>query len=184
MDVFQKAGEVVAATEKEVAKGIAFVSHLYDEVGSKLAIFAKDEPQLASAVTDLVEKGEVFLATSVPAITDKGLDLPQVAALTSANGARRFGIDRHGAIEPGTYADLAIVDLHASQVIREESLFQRHRISPYLGMKLRGVVRKTLRRGEVIYSDGAITASTPGSLITPQRNRNATSGTHAQQLPA
>jgi allantoinase len=121
---------------------------------------------------------------TLPALIDKGLDLPQLAALTSANGARRFGIDRRGAIEPGHYADLAIVDLNASQVVREESLFQRHRITPYLGMKLRGVVGKTIRRGEVIYSDGAITALTPGSLITPQRNRNATSGTHAQQLPA
>jgi hypothetical protein len=84
MDVFQKAGEAVASVEKEVAKGVAFVSHLYDEVGSKLAIFAKDEPQLASAVTDLVEKGEVFLATSVPAITDKGLDLPADSAAFAA----------------------------------------------------------------------------------------------------
>jgi hypothetical protein len=84
MDVFQKAGEAVASAEKEVAKGVAFVSHLYDEVGSKLAIFAKDEPQLASAVTDLVEKGEVFLATSVPAITDKGLDLPADSAAFAA----------------------------------------------------------------------------------------------------
>jgi allantoinase len=116
---------------------------------------------------------------TLPALIDRGLALPRLAALTSANGAHRFGIDRRGAIEPGSYADLAIVDLTASQVVREEALFHRHRISPYLGMKLRGVVRKTIRRGEVIYSDGAITALTPGSLITPQRNRNATSGTHA-----
>jgi allantoinase len=116
---------------------------------------------------------------TLPALIDRGLDLPRLAALTSGNGARRFGIDQRGAIEAGYYADLAIVDLNASQVVREESLFQRHPISPYLGMKLRGVVRKTIRRGEVIYSDGAITALTAGSLITPQRNRNATSGTHA-----
>jgi allantoinase len=116
---------------------------------------------------------------TLPALIDRGLDLPRLVALTSGNGARRFGIERRGAIEPGYYADLAIVDLNASQVVREEALFQRHRISPYLGMKLRGVVRKTLRRGEVIYSEGAITALTPGSLIIPQRNRNETSGTHA-----
>jgi len=116
---------------------------------------------------------------TLPALIDKGLDIPQLAALTSANAARRFGIERRGAIEPGAYADLALVDLKASQVVREESLFQRHRTTPYLGMKLRGVVGKTIRRGEVIYSDGTITAVTSGKLVKPARNRNATSGTHA-----
>jgi allantoinase len=115
---------------------------------------------------------------TLPALIDKGLDPTQLTALTSSNAARRFGIDRRGAIESGAFADLALVDLSASQVVREESLFQRHRITPYLGMKLRGVVGKTMRRGEVIYSDGTITARTPGALIKP-RNKNATSGTHA-----
>jgi allantoinase len=115
---------------------------------------------------------------------DKGLELTHLAALTSSNGARRFGVDRRGAIEAGSYADLALVDLNATQFVRLESLFQRHRITPYLGMELRGVVGKTIRRGEVIYSEGTITARTPGSLVRPKRvrpkrNRNATSGTHA-----
>jgi allantoinase len=116
---------------------------------------------------------------TLPALIDKGLDPIRLAALTSSNGARRFGIDRRGAIEQGAFADLTLIDLNASQTVREESLFQRHRITPYLGMKLRGVVRKTIRRGEVIYSDGTITAQTPGVLIKPTRNENATSGTHA-----
>jgi len=116
---------------------------------------------------------------TLPALIDKGLSLPCLAALTSSNGARRFDIDRRGVIEPGAYADLVLVDLNASQVIREESLFQRHRTTPYLGMKLRGVIRKTIRRGETIYSDGTITARTHGVLIQPRRNENATSGTHA-----
>jgi allantoinase len=118
---------------------------------------------------------------TLSALIDRGLDPMLLAALTSANGARRFAIDRRGAIEPGAYADLALIDLNASQVVCEESLFQRHRISPYLGMRLRGVIRKTMRRGEVIYSDGSITALTPGALVRPnnhsrERNGNAASG--------
>jgi allantoinase len=115
---------------------------------------------------------------------DKGLELTHLAALTSSNGAQRFGIDRRGSVETGAYADLALLDLNATQVVRREALFQRHPITPYLGMELRGVVRKTIRRGEVIYSEGTITALTPGSLVRPKRvrpkrNGNATSGTHA-----
>jgi len=116
---------------------------------------------------------------TLPALIESGLGLPLLASLTSGNAARRFGIDRRGAIERGAYADLTLVDLAGAQVVRPVSLFQKHRITPYLGMKLRGVVRKTVRRGEVIYSDGTITASTRGVLVRPARNKNATSGTHA-----
>jgi allantoinase len=112
---------------------------------------------------------------TLPALIDTGLDIHRIAALTSGNAARRFRIDRRGAIEAGAYADLALIDLDAAQVVGKEPLFQRHPITPYLGMKLRGIVRKTIRRGEVIYSDGTITASTSGTLVRP----NATSGTHA-----
>jgi allantoinase len=117
---------------------------------------------------------------TLPALIDQGLDLQRLTALTSSHAARRFGIRGRGAIEPGAYADLVLVDLLATQTVSEEALFQRHPISPYLGMNLKGVVRKTIRRGEVIYSDGAITALTPGQMIKPKRNENATSGTHAQ----
>jgi allantoinase len=112
---------------------------------------------------------------TLPALIEKGLDPIRIAALTAGNGAQRFGIDRRGAIAAGAYADLAMVDLNASQAVSGDALFQRHRITPYLGMKLRGVVRKTIRHGEVIYSDGTITASTSGTLVRP----NATSRTHA-----
>ena len=117
---------------------------------------------------------------TLPVLIDKGIDrdLPLLAKLTSSNGARRFGIKRRGLIQPGACADLTLVDLKASQAVNSESLFQRHRYTPYLGMNLRGVVRKTVRRGQVIYSDGTITAQTAGVLVKPTRTENATSGTH------
>jgi len=111
----------------------------------------------------------------------RGLEISQIALMTSTNGARRFNLAHRGAIEAGNYADLVLVDLSAAQLVREDALFQRHRLTPYLGRSLRGVVRKTIRRGEVIYSDGTITAQTHGELVKPElkRNVNATSGTHA-----
>jgi allantoinase len=113
----------------------------------------------------------------------RGLDLGMIARMISTNGARRFNLLDRGAIETGGYADLALIDLGAPQVVREETLFQRHRMTPYLGRSLRGIVRKTIRRGEVIYSDGTITALTRGMLVRPDSKRNvhATSGTHAKQ---
>jgi allantoinase len=104
---------------------------------------------------------------TLPALIHLGLSPEQIAALTAGNGARRFNLKDRGAVRRGAYADLALVDTAARQVIREETLFQRHRITPYLGLGLRGVVRQTIRRGEVIYSGGTITAQTFGNLVRP-----------------
>jgi allantoinase len=106
---------------------------------------------------------------TLPALIDMGLDAAHIAALTSTNGARRFGIEGRGSIEPGQYADLAIVNPDASQTVHAGGLLQRHPVTPYMGMKLRGVVQKTVRRGEVIYSNGTIVARRHGEFVRPVR---------------
>ncbi len=106
---------------------------------------------------------------TVPALMDLQPDPVRLLQLTSSNAAARFGIARRGAIEPGAYADLMLLDPHSPQTVKPESLFQRHKDTPYLGTTLRGVVRQTIRRGEVIYSEGTLTAQTPGKLVKPAR---------------
>jgi len=101
------------------------------------------------------------------ALIEKGLDLSAIASLTAANGAHRFNIANKGTIEVGKHADLALVDCAATQTVREEALFQRHRVTPYMDLELRGVTRCTIRRGEVIYADDAIPAITPGAFVRP-----------------
>jgi allantoinase len=99
-----------------------------------------------------------------------GLDAAAIARLTSATPAKRFDIARKGAIEIGFDADLALVDFGAGQTVAEDTMLLRHRISPYLGMTLPGVVRQTLRRGEVIFRDGAVMANSKGVPIGPHRS--------------
>jgi allantoinase len=107
---------------------------------------------------------------TLPALIDKGLEPQRIASLTAANGAKRFNIADRGVIATNAFADLALIDLNATQTVEEKTLLHRHRITPYLGRNLRGVVRKTLRRGEVIYSEGTIAASTRGQLVKPKRD--------------
>ena len=99
---------------------------------------------------------------------DKGLSPEETAKLTATHGAARFGIRDKGAIKTGKDADLSIVNLHASQHVREDALYQRHRATPYMGMRLRSKVTHTIRRGEIIYSNGAITAEAGGELVRPE----------------
>lgn len=125
-------------------------------------------PGIQSTLPVLVDRG----------YHERGLTLERIAAATSWNGARRFQIEAKGAIEPGYDADLVLMDIDALKKIGDDNL-HRHRVSPYDGATLRGVVRQTMLRGEVIYSDGAITAARRGKFVRPNGNANAQFWTHA-----
>ena len=98
---------------------------------------------------------------------ERGLPLERIAALTAATPARRFRIARKGQLAPGNDADLTFVDMRGSHTLSDRDLHQRHALSPYVGSTFRGVVRRTLRRGETIFRDGAITAQSRGALVRP-----------------
>lgn len=95
------------------------------------------------------------------------LPLERIAMLTAATPAQRFRIAHKGSLAAGNDADMTLVDLFASYTLEARDLQQRHAISPYIGATFRGVVRRTVRRGETIFAEGAITARTKGALVRP-----------------
>jgi allantoinase len=101
---------------------------------------------------------------------ERGVSLGRIAALVAATPARRFRIGRKGAIAPGRDADLVLVDLAKTHILRSEDLRQRHPSSPYVGQTFRGIVRRTIRRGETIFADGNVTAARGGRFLTPDGN--------------
>jgi len=100
---------------------------------------------------------------------EKGLGLERIAAVTATSPARRFGFPGKGGIAVGRDADCVLLDAGKSFTLDRAALHQRHAMSPYLGATFRGVVRRTIRRGETIFLDGTITAKTPGSFVRPER---------------
>jgi allantoinase len=95
------------------------------------------------------------------------LPLQRIAKLTAETPAQRFRIANKGKLALGNDADLTLLDLGASYTLDARDLQQRHAISPYIGAAFRGLVRRTLRRGETIFANGAITARTQGALVRP-----------------
>ena len=69
--------------------------------------------------------------------------------------ARLAGLtSRKGSLAAGADADLVVWDSDATFAVRAENLRQRHKVTPYDGMTLRGVVRKTFVRGQLAYDEG------------------------------
>ncbi len=98
---------------------------------------------------------------------DRGLSLERIAALLSASPARRFKLVGKGSLVIGGDADLALVALDEPFALEAGDLHQRHKATPYLGRRFRGRVTHTIRRGEVIFNDGRITARTSGRFVRP-----------------
>jgi allantoinase len=113
--------------------------------------------------------GIAGVQSTLPVLLDRrGLDPVQTARLTAGFAARRFQLANRGAIEIGNQADFVLVDRAAPSTLAVEHLFQRHKQTPYLGVTLRGVVRRTILRGRTIFHDGVIANGPNGRLVTPE----------------
>lgn len=106
--------------------------------------------------------------------SQRDLPLTAIARLIAGYVAQRFGISpRKGRIEVGADADLVLVDLESSQVLRANDLLYRHKHSCYVGKTLRGRVVRTLVRGNTVWLDGKLVSGPVGRLIIPARRPQA-----------
>jgi len=67
-----------------------------------------------------------------------------------------------GKIEPGFDADFVLFDADSEFVVSEERLHYRHAVSPYIGERLRGVVKATYLRGKPVFVEGKFPGSPMG----------------------
>lgn len=106
---------------------------------------------------DQAPPGMLGLETSLAlSITELGLPLQQVVALLSWQPAAIAGVaDRHGrALEVGAPANIAVFDPNLAWTVSSAGLASKSRNTPYAGRSVRGKVRHTLFRGDVVVRDG------------------------------
>ncbi len=120
--------------------------------------------------------GIAGVESTLAVLLDRGCPPERIAALCGAHPAARFGIEGKGRLAVGNDADFALVDLESSYTLHAGALFQRHRLSPYAGARFRGVVRRTVLRGQTIFADGKIAGAPRGRMV---RTTHATTRTHA-----
>ena len=106
--------------------------------------------------------GSPSLETLVPltyheGVIERGLPLWWMARVLAENPARLFGLyPRKGAIQPGSDADLLIIDPDAEWTIEAEHHVSEAGYIPYEGRKVRGRPWMTLLRGQVLLNDGEL----------------------------
>ena len=101
---------------------------------------------------------ELGLSTVWTEACQRSASIEDVVRWMSAGPAKLAGLEnRKGAIARGHDADLVIWEPEAGFTVEPARLRQRHKLTPYAGRRLLGVVYKTLLRGEEVDPEGPAT---------------------------
>ena len=96
---------------------------------------------------------ELSLAATWTAAASRHFPVERLAAWMCAAPARLAGLADRGAIARGMRADLVEWDPDATFDVDQQTLHQRHKCTPYHGLRLRGRVRRTYVGGRLVYGD-------------------------------
>jgi allantoinase len=117
------------------------------------------------------------LQLSLPAVwtaaRERGTGVERLADWMSRGPARLAGLGRRkGALAPGYDADFVVFRPEASFEVRAEAIHHRHKLTPYTGRTLYGVVEATYRDGEKIYERGEFFGPPSGEiLLSPESSQ-------------
>src|SRR4051794_16965959 len=98
--------------------------------------------------------------------SERGGAPSDLAAWMSAAPAALAGLSgRKGRIAPGYDADLVVWDAECEFTVDAAALQQRHKLTPYAGRRLRGVVHTTYLRGERVWDRDRLTRPGSGQVL-------------------
>jgi allantoinase len=114
--------------------------------------------------------GIASLQIGLPAVwtqaRSRGYALTHVAEWMCRHPARLAGIEkRKGAIAVGCDADLVIWDPDAKFCVDPSRLHHRHKLTPYAGRELLGVVETTFLRGTKVFERGQFLGVLAGNIL-------------------
>ncbi len=109
---------------------------------------------------------ELRLPVMWTAARQKGYSLRELTRWLCGGPARLVGLEkRKGAIQAGCEADLVVWDPNTSFRVDGAMLHHRHKLTPYAGQVLSGVVEATFLRGRKVYDRGEFSSEPQGALL-------------------
>src|SRR6266550_5031990 len=101
----------------------------------------------------------------------RGFAINQLTEWLCGAPARQVGLaQRKGSISVGSDADLVIWNPHREFRVTPEIIEHRHKLTPYAGEVLRGIVEKTFLRGQMVYDGGAFVSDPRGQTVFREKN--------------
>jgi len=104
----------------------------------------------------------------------RGFTLSDLARWMAEEPARLAGCGaRKGRIAAGYDSDFVVFDPEREFMVSEERLHYRHKVSPYLGETLRGVVKATYLRGSPVFVEGQFPGMAAGGEFAATERRRS-----------
>jgi len=145
----------------------AVVSGLLDTLGSD---HAPHTPEEKTGSIWEAAAGFPGVQTLLPLILDLALQglipLTCIPRLLAENPAKLFGFWPYkGTIMPGSSGDLVIVDPEGYTEVTSEWLEYKYKLSPYIGLRLKGRIKHVVLRGHIVVKNGELTGKRVGVFL-------------------
>jgi allantoinase len=109
---------------------------------------------------------QVGLPVMWTGLSGRNYSVKHLVRWMSSGPARLAGLEtRKGAISTGYDADIVIWNPEERFILRPQMLYDRHKLTPYAHQSLRGMVKTTFLRGQIVYDGGKFHGAPRGSLL-------------------
>ncbi len=110
---------------------------------------------------------QFLLAASWTALKEN-MPLEKFIFLLTERPAKFIGVDnKKGKISLGYDADIVVWNPHEKRRIIPADILFRHKISPYIGQELFGLIQRTIVNGTTVFENNGIKAGNAGLIIYP-----------------